>query len=324
MTDLQQQILARIDATPYRPPTIADFTGERASVSWSLAELMAAGVIDTATGDSGTTYTRRKVHTDAPYSSPHAPKPTLQIAHAGLAYFPSRSPAAQPVWHGPENTPSQRATIRACTVPRLQTKAELAAQARAHKAAERAKEKAVKPEKKTAIKQDTALKSAPAPRPGKHHGLVMQHLTWPMSAAEFAAAAGVTKDAASSMLGNREKSGTVKSCPLGLPKMYYRDASKPEIEAARARAAKFKWRALRAKKLDESSAAIVADYEAGKSLKKLARELKLHKDTIGKIIGIHGVKKRTRSEAQNLWRAQQENKPTRHRRIDAFAGRAEL
>jgi hypothetical protein len=321
VNDLQTAILARIDATPYRAPTITDFTGQHAAISLALAELMTARVIDTATGDSGVTYTRSKVHTGAP--SPHAPAPIPQTAHAGLAYFPSRSPAAQPVWHGPENTPSQRATIRACTVPRLQTKAELAAQARAHKAAERAKEKAAKPATKTAIKQDTALKSAPAPRPGKHHGLVMRHLTGPMSTAEFATAAGVTKDAASSMLGNREKSGAVKSCSLGLPKMYFRGASKPEIEAARTRAAKFKWRVLRSKKLDESSSAIVADYEAGKSLKKLARELKLHKDTIGKIIGIHGVKKRTRSEAQNLWRTQQEKKPTRNRRIDAFAGRAE-
>jgi hypothetical protein len=215
MTDLQQQILARIDATPYRPPTINDFTGQRAAISCALAELMTAREIDTATGDSGTTYTRRKVYADAP--SPHAPAPIPQTAHAGLAYFPSRSPTAQPAWHGPENTPSQRATIRACTVPRLQTKAELAAQARAHNAAERAKAKAAKPAKveskrKSVTKIVTARSIAET---------VDAHLAGAMSAAQFAKAAGVSKTVASSMLYRSVARGRIFHDTKSRPKLYF-------------------------------------------------------------------------------------------------------
>ena len=84
---LREQILSRIDATPYRPPTFHDIaTATRASgADWidHLAELvseikltLAAGLIDTANGDSGLTYTRKR----APYApaEKQAPTPTRE------------------------------------------------------------------------------------------------------------------------------------------------------------------------------------------------------------------------------------------------------
>jgi hypothetical protein len=321
MSDLQAAILARIDATPYRPPHFQDlvFIGPHAAISWALAELMTARVIDTATGDSGVTYTRRKVHTDAPYSSPHAPAPIPQTAHAGLAYFPSRSPTAQPVWHGPENTPSQRATLRACSVPRIETRQELA-RARAELLAIAAKKRKAERDAETAKRRAIAAKIK-ANKAAESRGqsstfatsraLIAAHLTRPMSSAMFASAAGIDPKKSAAMLANQARAGRLQAIN-SVPKLFLLHGM--DDKNARDEAAKNKIQS-RLAKLGYDAEKVANEYAAGSKINEIQARYGGSKSGLRKCVRLCGGQIRT--QAQNSWMA------PRNKRIDAFAGRAE-
>lgn len=336
MSTLRDQILARIALTPFRPPTMRDidlylseYESFEQGVFAELQRMIADRIIDTANGDSGLTYTRRKVYAVMPAPSPHAPAPIPQTAHAGLAYFPSKSSNAQPVWRGAGNTPGERKTLRACTVPRMQSKAELSAQAKADKAAQLVK----KAKEKKAERQN----STPPDRTSyANRALVTKHLTYPMSAAQFGELAGLGEIAARSMLFNMAHRGFVKSDVRKQPKLYFFERPENDkLSEFRKFAQQFKAR----RDLDPD--VIVADYESGAKMKQLAKKWKASEATIGEILDEQGVKRRARGQlikgvpraesralrAENLAlkariaELESANKaPLRHRRIDAFAG----
>lgn len=292
---LRDQILARIDATPFRPPTFRDINNicishYESEVRAELDAMLAAREIDTQNGDSGLTYKRAKAHVQAPAPSPHAPVPIPQKAHDGLAFFPSKNPNAQPTWHG-YNTPGERETIRACRAPRPQTKTELAAQAKADRAAKfaklRAKESAEKVAKKAARK-----KSIPPDRTNyANRALVSQYLTYPMSAAQFGELVGFDEVEARSMLFNMAHRGFIKYDVRTQPKLYFFERpAEDKIAEFRAFAQKFKVR----RGLDME--AIAADYLAGSKMKAMGKKYKVAELAIAAILDDLGVKRRARGE----------------------------
>ena len=288
---IREQILARIDATPYRAPSFSDLMRHtKASFNGLTLELDVLQLhreIDTENGTDGLTY-RRKIQ---PVTvSPHAPTTLPERKENGFA-FPSKNAQPQKI---AVNTPSERKMIQAARVPDRMQKRERQAAEKAHLIATRAAAK------KAAVVTSKRAK-------GKHSEIVARHLGGPVSVAEFALIAGVTKDAANSMLVNREGGGGVKSCSLGYPKMYFKEATKEEIKEARARAMAFKTASM-IKAARPESAQIAQEYAAGETLNGLAAKYKTHKDSVGKILVIYGVKKRTRAEAYNLSKAEKKAK----------------
>ena len=89
MSNLKEQILARIDETPHRAPTITAFIYATSALFHTLqrelASMIDARLIDTEQGDSGLTYIRRK----APYVEPVRPT-SPSTTEGGLGFFPSR------------------------------------------------------------------------------------------------------------------------------------------------------------------------------------------------------------------------------------------
>lgn len=187
---LREQILQRIDETPHRPPTMRDIVQRQYPLTClvidaALKAMLASGEIDTEQGDSGLTYIRRKIHSEqAP--SPHAPEQMKERQANGLAYFPSRNGQPQAI------TPTERKTLRVCTVPRPMTKHELAEAERERKFDLRQKMKADadRIKKKRAERKDSL----------KNRRLIAKHLTKPMIAKNFAVSANIPLQTAHSIL----------------------------------------------------------------------------------------------------------------------------
>jgi hypothetical protein len=345
MTDLQTAILARIDATPYRAPTIADFSGNRADISSALAELMAAGVIDTATGDSGVTYTRRKVYAATPTPSPHAP--ILPARKEQSFSFPSKF--AQPV-QIVKNTPAERVVIRAAKVPERMQKRERAALEKAHLIVTRTKASASKKVAAQEEKRRTSRSIADT---------VNKYLTGPMSLAQFGKAAGLSKTIAASMLYRSVVQGRIFKDDRARPKLYF-FAVPVAAEIAQFRAAA---QELKRRNYGLEPDKIAAEYRAGGKVKAQAKKWGTSAKTIRAILRDEGVTLRTPQECSAALRGtvreitpehrekiraqlskaraegrlkhqamKEENAAlkaqvaelTRHKCIDAFAGRAEL
>jgi len=97
VTDLKQQILARIDATPHRAPTFPDLVwacGMMRDTNDGIKELLKAGVIDTEQGDGGVTYKRAK----APYAPEKKPAVSIYLATPAakaIGVWPKKATAIQ-------------------------------------------------------------------------------------------------------------------------------------------------------------------------------------------------------------------------------------
>ena len=90
---VQQQILARIDATPHRPPTFPDLVrvcGLMSDTAEAISELLTARLIDTETGDGGLTYRRKKAAYVEPVREPAKP---LYANLEGVTQWPKRNSA---------------------------------------------------------------------------------------------------------------------------------------------------------------------------------------------------------------------------------------
>lgn len=286
MSGLREQILARIKATPFRPPSIADIMRETRlsfiTISGELAALINEREIDTQTGDSGLTYILRKPVESGP--SPHAPVKLLHIDRPGLAFFPSKNPTAQPLWH--ERTPAEKETVRACTIPRRESKAEINARAKIEKAAHFAAQRA---EKKRAIEQRAheraekakAIAAAKAARASKSRevvgcALIETHLTRPLSVAQFAALAGVKRQTAENILLRAHKKGLINADTSMLPKLFFFGTLTPEIqESARLSACETK-RVMSINKAGRDIAQLCAEYERGDLVSVMCKRWKCH------------------------------------------------
>lgn len=254
--NLRDQILARIDLTPYRAPAVADIMRETRlsfiTISGELADLINEGQIDTEQGDGGLTYKRR---VPKPVTSPYAPAPLPERSPSGLAYFPSKSPKLQPVWHD-YNTPSEKEAIRVCSVPKALGRRELKAMERADKAAKIAAEQ----------KKLAAMKDAKKPhRFASTHNLVAKHLTQPISSFMFAQAAGIDCKKAISMLQNQVKFHRLLVCN-GVPKLYYLDGMDPQ--SAKVEATRFK-RLAAFKKNGYDPCQIAKEYAEGSTFREI-------------------------------------------------------
>lgn len=105
---LQEQILARICATPHRPPTHRDiiqalYPEPYLTIGAEIKAMLSAGIIDTENGDSGLTYTLKK----SAHVPVEIPRTVTVCDHAGIAYFPSKKPNAQNRWRPQNASPLQ-------------------------------------------------------------------------------------------------------------------------------------------------------------------------------------------------------------------------
>jgi len=237
MDDLQIQILARIDENPHRAPTTMDIIQRvhpepRARVQWAIAELMRLGVIDTANGDSGLTYIRRKVYEATPTPSPHAPAKVAQTVSSGLAFFPSRMQKpvdiCQTAFRDSRREIAERAADRAPRADKRQKSDE----AREYSAAIRRKQRA----EAAAERKARALKIQEArwARQERSRAMIAQHLTKAMSAGQFAAAAGLTVLTATRLLFSAHSAGHLQKSRGGMC-VYYFEPQAAGVDEARAR-----------------------------------------------------------------------------------------
>ena len=88
---LRDQILARIDETPHRPPTFPDLVrvcGLMSDTAEAISELLTAREIDTETGDGGLTYRRKKAAYVEPAREPAKP---LYANLEGVTQWPKKA-----------------------------------------------------------------------------------------------------------------------------------------------------------------------------------------------------------------------------------------
>ena len=345
---LRDQILARIDATPYRPPTFADLARHcRADlpVQWAIVEMFAAREIDTENGTDGLTY-RRKVQPSA--TSPHAPiLPARKDQSFG---FPAKFAQPSPIV---KNTPAERAAINAAKVPPRMPKRERAPIEKAHLIATRAKAAKVAKVAKIEEKRNAARTIAQT---------VDAHLTGAMSAAQFAKAAGVSKTIASAMLYRSVVRGRIFADAKARPKLYFFAAPAAE-QVTQFRAAA---QDLKRRQYGLEPDKIAAEYKTGAKIKDQAARWSTSIKTIRAILrsekvtlrtpqecaaALRGVERdmtpehkqkcrdalaKARAEGRlkhqalkdenealraRLAQLEAEKKPPRHKRMDAFEGR---
>ena len=288
MSNLREQILARIAENPYRPPTARNivqalYPAAEGDVMRAVGDLLTSRIIDTQQGDSGLTYILRKPVESGP--SPHAPVKLSQIDRPDLAFFPSKNSAAQPVWNAPRS-PGEKETVRACTIPRRESKAEINALAKIEKAAQFAAQRA---EKKRAIEhlahdraeKAKAIAAAKAARASKSRevvvcALVETHLTRPLSVAQFAALAGVKRRTAENILLRAQKKGLINADTSMFPKLFFFGTLTPEIqESARLAACETK-RVMSINKAGRDIAQLCAEYERGDLVSVMCKRWKCH------------------------------------------------
>ena len=208
---LRDQILARIDETPHRPPTSRDIIQRLYPASYveimdALKQLIDARIIDTETGDSGVTYRRAKS------SAPAAKFTPAPVHENNLANWPSRKQPLQ--------TPKQdvkKAKVEfASRKLRFEDKKALALTRKEHERAERLRaakarnELAIKAREARALRKD-ADKRMPKNEIARSKALVLKHLTYPMLGSDFSDLAGLKAKRGSGALAYFTHMGIVKT-----------------------------------------------------------------------------------------------------------------
>lgn len=273
MSTLRQQILDRINETPHRPPTLQDilrrqFPLAREVIAAELEAMIADREIDTETGTDGLTYRKAK--------PPYVPAEKAYVAtvctDAGIAYFPGKN--QQP---------------RMPISPVQKTEA--------------IKQRAAEPPKampKKALIEVSKKPRGTKPVCAKNRATIAQHLTFPMSAAEFAVCAKIEPDMANAILNRAELQKQIGGDNKGRPKIFYPLSLAGENIAAlaaeaRPRAAKHK-RATFIRRRKYDVAAMAAEYANGDLVLDIARRHCCHLSKVRECVALAGVKPRTRAE----------------------------
>ena len=281
MSALREQILARIEATPFRPPSIADIMrGTRLSfitISGELADLINDRIIDTQTGDSGLTYVKAK-----PLYVPAEKPRTVSICnHAGIEYFPAKNKQPRLPKRGNEALKNAQ---RSAEVPKAEGKKQMAESNRIHQVAENDRKRLEKL-KREAIKKATSREERMACR-----NKVTQLLTTPMSAAQFAALAGIDKLTASARLGLMQSRGFLQADNLAEPKLFFFASMEPfDVKHYRDVA-----KAFRIKSTGYDFEQMIIEYQRGDLIKVMCAKWTCNNQKISEIMRLNGIPVRQR------------------------------
>ena len=262
---LRAQILARIDETPHRAPTITAFIYTTSALFHTLqrelASMIDARVIDTEQGDSGLTYKRAK----AAYV-PHVTPRTPEVCNsAGIAYFPSKNQQPQPPKVRKTEPPKVRAV--ACVVQKTQAKLAAPAKAKREPATHR--------------------------RPGQKE--LHAYLDRPMSITLFAKNAGITKKSANAKLCHFQQKGLIKGDKTE-PNIYWFESMEPFDMA------KIKAEAQSVKTFDLMTArgfdfeVIAEEYKRGDLVQDITKKWTCNHHQVLKALRIAGVPLRTKKQ----------------------------
>lgn len=278
MSTLRDQILARINETQNRPPTLQDilrrqFPLAREVIAAELEAMLADRLIDTETGTDGLTYRKAK----PPYVPSERPHIATVCTDAGIAYFPPKN--QQPKMPLSAVEKARLVKQRAAEPPKAMPKRALI-------------EVSKKPPGE-ASKKPRGTKAVCA----KNRALIAKHLTEPLSSAEFSGRAGIEFQVAVKLLNRAQAQGVIIGENTGRPKLFFfaPAPSDADISAARKRAEKFK-RVVFIGRRKYDIAAMAAEYARGDLVLEIARRHRCHKSKVRECVALAGVKLRTRAE----------------------------
>ena len=248
------------------------------AVSGELSAMLAAGIIDTENGDGGLTYRRAK----APYVEAEKPRTVSVCDHAGIEYFPSKRQQPRLPKAGSE---ALKNAERAAEVPKAESKNSLAIYKKAHAIAvnDRKREEKLK---LAALKKLTSRQERNASK-----DQVTKLLTCPMSAAQFAAIAGIDKETANARFGGMNARGFLQSDNLESPKIFFFAHMEPfDVGHYRDQA-----KAFRIKSTGYDFEQMIAEYQRGDLIKVMCAKWTCNNQKISEIMRLNGIPVRRRN-----------------------------
>lgn len=239
---LRDQILARIDATPFRPPTANNILRAvnamggpiEAVARTEIDMLLFHGLIDTETGTDGLTYRRAK----PPYVVPTVREPSKSVLPdtSGLGFFPSRNQKPVDIGKSAFCKSRQALAMRAADRAPHPTKQQKSEEARDHLAAMRKAARAAKSADKKARR--VAVSADRKTRQQKNRAVITKHLTEPMTTRQFAELSGLEIKRAHDVLTCARDSKYLCTDGDTFPVIYFFEHHRDQVESIRATAKK--------------------------------------------------------------------------------------